>query len=353
MYGKIHESIFKGTLVNDLGWLGVYVFSSMIVLADKDGIVSMDERSLFKTLALNEDEDKEDLWNKFMKTLEQLCSPDDLSNKKESEGRRLIPLREIPELNDNRGWFIVNYNHYRRQGSTDERNEYARGYMAAMRKLTNKGNDSNNVSNVRNVKNPLAEISKIRHTDTDTDTDIKRSGSSMNKPSEAQAACVINEVVPASGDPLLPLDNINPLPLLKTKKARTQRVAMLSEVDPDVKKVFKAYCDSWSRNENQYTLTKERTKWIELVLKQYGLEGALLGVENFRLDDFENRGKYNDIEYLFGGKEAVRQKRVDRYCVPRVITNTPSFQKVIKNQQDTKDTFEIARRMAREMERKE
>jgi hypothetical protein len=156
--------------MSDLGWLGVYVFSSMIVLADKDGIVNMDERSLFKQIGLDEpfgEHDAGELFPKFLEVVSKLCQADDFSNIEKHSGRRLIPLSEIEDIDENRGWFIVNYDYYRRKGSTDERNEYTRGYMAAMRKLTSKSSKINNVSN---GKQELEKVSKVSYTDTDTDT---------------------------------------------------------------------------------------------------------------------------------------------------------------------------------------
>lgn len=166
MYGKIFVSIYNGTLMSQLGWFGVYVFSSMIVLADKDGIVDMDERALYRTLGFDDDEESGLIsFDRFLGVLDALCSPDELSNITKLAGKRIVRLRDIPEMQSNRGYLVVNYELYRRMGNKEERNEYARGYMAAKREL------SKEINKVSNVKNVLDGVSKIRHTDTDTDTD--------------------------------------------------------------------------------------------------------------------------------------------------------------------------------------
>lgn len=176
-YGKVWVSIYNGTLMSQAGWLGVYVFSSMIILADKDGIVDMDEMALYRTLGLEEDDSGVTSFSRFKEVINELCLPDPLSNIKKMDGKRLIPLSELPDIPNNRGWFIVNYDEYRKRGTAHERNEYARGYMAAMRKIANESKQ------VSKSKQTLKTVSKVRHTDTDTDTDIVPKGTTEVGPS--------------------------------------------------------------------------------------------------------------------------------------------------------------------------
>jgi hypothetical protein len=166
MYGKIFTSIYNSTLMSDHGWLGVYVFSSMIVLADQNGVVDMDPTCLYRQLGLDEfDEEKPEFFKKFLETIDKLEAPDEGSNIGRLDGRRIVALRDIEDISDNRGWLVVNYDHYRKKGSHEERNEYKRGYMAAIRKLSKNNND------VKQRETVCNGVNNVKHTDTDTDTD--------------------------------------------------------------------------------------------------------------------------------------------------------------------------------------
>ena len=166
MYGKVFTSIYDSTLMSDEGWLGVYVFSSMVVLADKDGVVNMDDRALFRRLGLDYDDEDLAMFHRFMKVIEILEAPDPNSNLGKMDGKRLVRLSELEDFDDNRGWLIVNYAYYLKKGSREERNEYKRGYMAAIRKL---GSDNKDVDTCVTSCNPVTNVKQI-----DVDVDVKK-----------------------------------------------------------------------------------------------------------------------------------------------------------------------------------
>ena len=100
MYGKIWEMMYTGSLAcqGDDAWKAIVTFQQMIILADKDGIVTANINSLHRqtTVPL-------DILEAGIKILE---APDPDSRTKRSEGRRII-------AQDNWGWKIVNYKQYR------------------------------------------------------------------------------------------------------------------------------------------------------------------------------------------------------------------------------------------------
>ena len=120
MYGKIFDSIFDSTLIVDGGWLPTYIFMSMIALADKDGYVKIAPKALFRQLGFRPYDSKV-AYSEFEKAIEYLTEEDHVSNSTAHHGKRIIPLKQIPSCEDNRGWWIVNYQLYREKGSSTDR----------------------------------------------------------------------------------------------------------------------------------------------------------------------------------------------------------------------------------------
>jgi len=58
MYGKIFESIFDSTLAAEGGWMPTYIFMSMVVLADKDGVVDVASKALYRRLGFSDYDSK-------------------------------------------------------------------------------------------------------------------------------------------------------------------------------------------------------------------------------------------------------------------------------------------------------
>lgn len=164
MYGKIFKEIFYGSLMMNDGWLSVYVMMSLVTLAeDEEGIVRYDERALYRLLGL---ENSDVNYEKFTAVIEALNKPDPTSNLKAMDGRRVIPLSELKDIEGNRGFWIVNYDYYSKKGSRDDRREKATERKRRQRERKNhlETTMSRNVTQRRE---------KSAHTDTDTDTDIK------------------------------------------------------------------------------------------------------------------------------------------------------------------------------------
>lgn len=128
-----------------------YVFMSMIVLANADGVVDITLNSLARRFNIP--------LTDLTAAIKKLEQPDRLSRCDDDEGRRLLKLDGHREW----GWRIVNHSKYNTLRSEKDRREYMKNYMQKRRH-----DDHVNSVNV-NSKPPLALLA---NTDTDTNTDI-------------------------------------------------------------------------------------------------------------------------------------------------------------------------------------
>jgi hypothetical protein len=160
VYGKIFEEIFDSSLMS-YGWVHTYTFMSMIVIADKDGYVKLDPRALYRKIGF--DVDDRVSFDEFMSAIERLGEEDDLSNLPYHNGRRIIPLHEL-ECVGNRGWWIVNYKHYRDKGGSIEKR---REQDAARKRRQREREAEKDECHVTVTQGHVMSA----HTDTDTDTD--------------------------------------------------------------------------------------------------------------------------------------------------------------------------------------
>lgn len=158
MYGKIFTEIFDSSLMAEGGWLSTYVFMCMISFADKKGHVRHDPRTLYRRIGLNIDERVS--FNEFMDALDFLEAEDDLSNLSNHEGKRILNVADIEEIEGKRGWVIVNYVHYRDKGGSLEQR---RSNDAARKRRERENNNLEEKTQESHVTSA--------HTDTDTDVD--------------------------------------------------------------------------------------------------------------------------------------------------------------------------------------
>jgi hypothetical protein len=116
MYGKIFAQMYDGTLARKGPWQALVTFQQFIVLSNKRGEVDMtaDAISRRTTLPLEIIEEG----------IKHLLEPDSESRTPDLDGRRIVPLSEARPW----GWRIVNYEHYNKIRSEEERREYHRQY---------------------------------------------------------------------------------------------------------------------------------------------------------------------------------------------------------------------------------
>lgn len=152
MYGKLFESIYDGTLVED--WLALITFQQMIILCNSDGVLDMTIGAMARRTGIP----KENLIH-GIKVLE---SPDPESRTPNEQGKRIIRIDEHRAW----GWVIVNHKHYRDLRTSDDRREYMRKYMRNKR----------NNDKLTDVNESLQsqQLTKLANKDTDTYTDTKK-----------------------------------------------------------------------------------------------------------------------------------------------------------------------------------
>ena len=121
MFGKIHTDIFNSSLIAEGGWLPTYVFMCMVTLSDKNGNLPVDPRVLYRQIGF--DTGEQISREAFLEAIEFLSSEDRNSNLTAQSGRRIIPLSELDDVEDNRGFRVVNKAHYRDKGSIEQRLE--------------------------------------------------------------------------------------------------------------------------------------------------------------------------------------------------------------------------------------
>lgn len=102
-------------------WEALVTFQQMIILADQDGVVDMTPDALSRETTIP--------LEIISKGIEALESPDPESRTPDEEGRRIV------RLSDNRswGWQLVNYDHYRKLQTDEERRAYHRRYYREKR----------------------------------------------------------------------------------------------------------------------------------------------------------------------------------------------------------------------------
>jgi len=163
MYGKLFESIYDGTLVED--WQALITFQQMIILCDSDGTLDMTPSAISRRTGIP--------INHIKYGIEILEKPDPESRTPNENGKR---IKRIDEHRD-WGWVIINHKKYRDLKTSADRREYMRRYMREKRKAElTKTNKSLPVNNV---------IHTDANADTNTNTqDQKKRASPFVPPTE-------------------------------------------------------------------------------------------------------------------------------------------------------------------------
>lgn len=116
MYGKIFRQIYHGTLATTGPWQAIVTFQQLIVLSDAEGVVDMTLDSISRETTI-----PKEILEAGMIALEQ---PDPESRSPEEDGRRVVKLSDSRKW----GWRIVNFLHYRKLRSEEDRREYHKQY---------------------------------------------------------------------------------------------------------------------------------------------------------------------------------------------------------------------------------
>ena len=155
MYGKIFESMYDGTLAAD--WKAMITFQQMIVLADYNGIVDYTPPALSRRTGI-----PLDIINHGIKKLEE---PDPYSRTPEEDGRRIRRLENHRPW----GWYIINYENYKKLATRAEQRENARLRKQKQRDRERQATESLEMS--QDVTGGHAMSRMSRHVDVDVDVD--------------------------------------------------------------------------------------------------------------------------------------------------------------------------------------
>lgn len=157
MYGKLFESMYDGTLVEQ--WEALITMQQLVILADENGVVDMTLTAISKRTNIP--------LKHIKRGIEILESPDPNSRTPDNEGRR------IERLDDHRdwGWYLVNHAKYRDLRSGTDRKEYMREYMRKRRSKQQSANKANS-------KQVLGQLANT----TTTSTTDKKDDHSANDP---------------------------------------------------------------------------------------------------------------------------------------------------------------------------
>ena len=148
-YTKLHASILTSTVWLESDHVRI-VWITLLALANKEGVVQGSVPGLASVARVPVDKARE--------AITRLLSPDPDSRSHNDDGKR---IEEIPG-----GWRLINFEHYRKLHSEEQRREYKRQWMAQKRKESTTVHTSPQESKVDNVD---TSISKKQKTETEAD----------------------------------------------------------------------------------------------------------------------------------------------------------------------------------------
>lgn len=173
MYAKLMARITESSLMDEAIPVR-YTFMTLLAVADPKGYVIGTDVAISRRLNMPVDE--------FKECLAELMKPDQDSNSKEHEGRRVI-------ISDcERGYLLVNYVKYRDTRDEEHRREYMRDYMRKKRAE----NDVAPVNIVNKKKRPLAQV------EGDEKAQEKVNGEAVPPPSRGVSEGKQSDMVPTT-----------------------------------------------------------------------------------------------------------------------------------------------------------
>jgi len=156
MYGKLFESMYDGTLVEN--WEALITFQQMIILCNSVGIIDITPRALSSRTGIP--------LEIIERGIEMLEKEDPYSRTNHMNGIR------IERLDGHRpwGWSIVNHAKYKKLQLHEDKKKSDRERIQAKRDAK-KANKIKDVANSRKVSQIVESVADVAYTDTDTDTD--------------------------------------------------------------------------------------------------------------------------------------------------------------------------------------
>jgi hypothetical protein len=144
MFVKLYSRITESSLMEE-DVVTRYTFLMMLAISDPTGLVIGTDVAIARRINLP--------FGDFVKSVKRLSQPDENSNSKEEEGRRVISSK------GERGYQMVNYEKYRNLKDEEQKREYHRVYMKNRRAALNP------------VKACEATLTKGPHAEADAEAD--------------------------------------------------------------------------------------------------------------------------------------------------------------------------------------
>lgn len=188
MYGKVFDSMYKGTLHGH--WQAIVTFQQMIVLADADGTVDMTSQAISAITSIP--------LEIIEAGLKVLAGPDPYSRTPGSEGRRIEPI----DAHRPWGWVIVNHAKYRGLHDTNT-------LRAQTRERVRRHREQKREQQAGNADVTLGNVGK-RHTEAEANTDAEPSLADARVSKPAVPPCPHAEIIGLYGKHLPMGRQVNP-----------------------------------------------------------------------------------------------------------------------------------------------
>lgn len=170
MFAKIFQTIYDGTLGTKGPWQALVTFQQMLILADRSGVVDMTPEAISRRTTIPLDI--------IRVGITELEKPDAASRLPNQQGRRIVRLASHRAW----GWSIVNYDHYHKLRSVEDRKEYFREKQRESRARRRLGADLDappTPARTPDVK-PVKDVKEITH-GTGLNKTVGTKGSSVPK----------------------------------------------------------------------------------------------------------------------------------------------------------------------------
>jgi hypothetical protein len=165
MYAKVFRQIFDSSINDD--YRVRFVFEDLLKLCDINGVVDMTHEAVSRVTNVPIEMVREGIT--------KLESPDPKSRSREFEGRRIMRLDEHRDW----GWYIVNYEYYRKMASEEERREKT---LERVRKF--RANGSKRAS-VTQCNAPVTQGNACNDMEREREREKKKERKGKNPPADA------------------------------------------------------------------------------------------------------------------------------------------------------------------------
>lgn len=241
MYGKLFASIYDGSMYGH--WQALVTFQQMICLANRDGVVDMTPAALSARTSIPLD---------IIQTgIAHLQLPDPESRSPECDGRRI----ETIDSHRSWGWRIVNYDHYRKLASMEDK------LLADRERIAKKREDEKaapvaDVATCRNLSQPVANVA---HAEVEVEVEVNRKKKLLSDSSKSDAMKLLEYLNSLTGHKYRPV-KVNLAPLM---------ARLATSTPDDIRSVIDAKVDEWQSDPKMRKYLRPDTLFNASKFEQY------------------------------------------------------------------------------------